>query len=65
MEHTAEQLLEARRQITSTLHKLHRVVETLEQKPDPARYRSQLTLTRRRIDAFELAVQLIDRELDE
>ena len=35
-----------------------------ESKPDPGRYRSQLTLARRRVAAFTLAADLIERELD-
>lgn len=63
MTHTREELLEAGRQIDSTLRKLREVVRTLEAKEDPARVRSQLTLARRRIAAFELAAELIEREL--
>ena len=64
MDYTKEQLEEAQRQIDSTLHKLREVVRTLEGKENPARYKSQLTLARRRIDAFTLANELIRRELD-
>lgn len=64
MTYTREQLKEALRQIDSTLHKLHEVVRTFENKPDPARYKSQLTLARRRIEAFSLAADLVRRELD-
>lgn len=63
--YTQEELREAKRQIDSTLHKLHETVRTLEAKEDPRRYRSQLTLARRRIEAFTLAVRLIERELTE
>lgn len=63
MRYTAEELAEARRQIDSTLHKLQEVVKTLEAKEEPARYRSQLTLARRRIEAFTIARDLIQREL--
>ena len=63
MKYTAEELAEARRQIDSTLHKLQEVVKTLEAKKEPARYRSQLTLARRRIAAFTIARDLIQREL--
>lgn len=63
MKYTAEELAEARRQIDSTLHKLQEVVKTLEAKEEPARYRSQLTLARRRIEAFTIARDLIQREL--
>ena len=62
MEYTKEELQEARRQIDSTLHKLRQTVKTLEGKENPARYKSQLTLANRRIQAFELAVGLIQRE---
>ena len=64
MEYTKEELQEARRQIDSTLHKLRQTVKTLESKENPARYKSQLTLANRRIQAFELAVGLIQKELE-
>lgn len=64
MPYTEEQLTEAKRQIDSTLHKLREVVKTLEGKENPARYKSQLTLARHRIEAFTLASELILRELE-
>ena len=64
MPYTQEQLTEAKRQIDSTLHKLREAVKTLEGKENPDRYKSQLTLARRRIDAFTLANELIQRELE-
>ncbi len=63
MDYTREDLLEAHRQIGSTVHKLLEVVKTLEAKPDPTHYKAQITLARRRVDAFTLAMALIDREL--
>ena len=63
MDDSKEQLTEARRQIDSTVHKLRQTVKTLEQKPEPTRYRSQLTLARRRIKAFSIAVALIEEHL--
>lgn len=63
MTYTKEDLIEAQRQIDSTLRKLHQVVLTLEAKPDPSRCRSQITLARRRIHAFGIAAELIGREL--
>ena len=63
MEYTREQLLEARRQIDSTLHKLRETVKTLRAKENPERYKSQITLAQRRIRAFELANSLVEREL--
>lgn len=63
MELSKEELMEAKRQIDSTLHKLRETVKTLESKEDPARYRSQITLAQRRIKAFEIANHLIEEEL--
>ncbi len=63
MEVSKEELMEAKRQIDSTLHKLRETVKTLESKEDPARYRSQITLAQRRIKAFEIANHLIEKEL--
>ena len=63
MQYTKEALIQARRQIDSTLHKLREVAKTLEGKDNPARYKSQITLAQRRIAAFEIANALIDREL--
>ena len=64
MQHTDEQLTEAKRQIDSTLHKLRETLKTLEGKENPSRYKSQITLARRRIEAFGIAVDLIEKELD-
>ena len=63
MIHSKEELLEAKRQIDSTLHKLQETVKTLEGKENPIRYKSQITLAKLRIQAFTLAVSLIEREL--
>ena len=54
-------LAEAKRQIGSLLHKLRKTVETLEAKGDPSRYKSQITLARRRVEALEVAEALIER----
>ena len=56
-------LLEAKRQIDSTLHKLRETVKTLTAKENVKRYQSQITLANRRIQAFEIANCLIEREL--
>nr|WP_325257334.1 hypothetical protein [uncultured Oscillibacter sp.] len=63
MPFSKEELTEAKRQIDSTLHKLRKAAEAFQAKEHPERYRSQITLVRRRIQAFELAVRLIEREL--
>ena len=65
MHHPKEELLEAKRQIDSTLHKLRETVKTLEGKENPTRYKSQITLANRRIQAFTIAVSLIERELEQ
>ena len=65
MIYSKEELLEAKRQIDSTLHKLRETVRTLEGKGNAARCKSQITLAKRRIQAFTIAVQLIERELEQ
>lgn len=64
MRYTDDQLTEAKRQIDSTLHKLRENLKTLEGRENPSRYKSQITLARRRIEAFGIAVDLIEKELD-
>jgi hypothetical protein len=63
MEYTKEELIEAKRQIDSTLHKLREVIKTFESKENPTRYKSQITLTKRRIRAFEIANSFIENEI--
>lgn len=63
MNFSCEELLEAKRQIDSTLHKLREVIKTLEAKDEPERYKSQITLAKRRVKAFEIADSLIEGEL--
>ncbi len=63
MDFSKDDLLEAQRQIGSTLHKLRETVKTLEAKEQPQRYKSQITLAKRRIQAFEIAACLIENEL--
>ena len=65
MTYTEEDLLEAKRQIDSTLHKLRETLKTLGEKENPTRCQSQITLARRRIQAFTIAVSLIERELEQ
>lgn len=65
MDYTKEDLLEAKRQIDSTLHKLKEVIKTLESKENVGRYKSQITLAKRRVAAFTLAEELVERELKE
>ena len=63
MEHSTEELKEAKRQIDSTLHKLRQTVKTFEAKEHAERYKSQITLAKRRIQAFEIANELIEKEM--
>lgn len=65
MEYSWEQLLEAKRQIDSTLRKLRATIQTFEGKEDAQRYKSQITLAKRRVEAFTLANELISRELEQ
>ena len=65
MTYSKEELAEAKRQIDSTLHKLRETVRTLDGKGNAARCKSQITLAKRRIQAFTIAVQLIERELEQ
>ena len=63
MEYTKEELIEAKRQIDSTLHKLKETIRTFESKENPERYKSQITLAKRRVRAFEIANDFIENEL--
>ncbi|MCI8689978.1 MAG: hypothetical protein HFF85_00140 [Oscillibacter sp.] len=63
MDFAKSDLLEAKRQIDSTLRKLRETVKTLTAKENVKRYQSQITLANRRIQAFEIANCLIEREL--
>ena len=65
MTYTKDELVDAKRQIGSTLHKLRETVKTLEGKENPVRLKSQITLARRRIQAFTIAVSLIEEELEQ
>lgn len=64
MEYTKEDLSEAKRQIESTLHKLRETIKTFEAKEHPEKYRSQITLAKRRVKAFEIAAHLIEKEME-
>ncbi len=63
MEYTKEDLMEAKRQIDSTLHKLRETIKTLESKENSERYKSQITLAKRRVRAFEIANYFIEKEI--
>lgn len=64
MNHSKEELLEAKRQTESTLH------QAAGNDQDPGGKRScplqtQITLAKRRIQAFTIALSLIERELEQ
>ena len=63
MTYTKDDLMEAKRQIDSTVRKLEQAIKTLESKENVSRNKSQITLAKRRVKAFEIAVCLIDREI--
>ena len=63
MEYSKDDLVEAKRQIDSTLHKLRKTIKTLESKENPQRYKSQITLAKRRVKAFEIANYFIEKEI--
>ena len=63
MDFSKDDLLEAKRQIDSTLHKLRETIKTLESKENAERYKSQITLAKRRVKAFEIANYFIEREI--
>ena len=63
MEFSKDDLVEAKRQIDSTLHKLRETIKTFESKEDNHKYKSQITLAKNRIKAFEIANYLIDKEI--
>ena len=58
MRYTPEELAEARRSIDSTLRKCEKALEKL--RPGSSAH----TLTVRRIRAFRIALELIDREME-
>lgn len=64
MSYSKEDLREATRQINSTIHKLVETIKTFEEKENVERYKSQITLAKRRLDAFTIANRLIGKELE-
>lgn len=64
MEFSRDDLIEAKRQIDSTLHKLRETIKTFESKENSERYKSQITLAKRRVRAFEIANYFITNEIE-
>ena len=65
MPYSKQELLEARRQISSTLHKLEETVRTLEGKENPARCKPQITLAKRRTGPSTIEMELMGPELQQ
>lgn len=63
-ERTNEEVVEAKRQIDSLLYKLKETVKTLEGKENPSRYKSQITLAKRRVEVLTIANELIEKEIN-
>lgn len=64
MEYTKADLMEAKRQIDSTLHKLQETIKSFASKENSERYKSQVTLAKRRVKAFEIANHFIENEIE-
>ena len=64
MDFSQDELKEAKRQIDSTLHKLRETIKTFEAKENAERYKSQITLAKRRVKAFEIANWFIENEIN-
>ena len=64
MDFSKDELKEAKRQIDSTLHKLRETIKTFEAKENAERYKSQITLAKRRVKAFEIANWFIENEIN-
>lgn len=60
-DYSEEELLKAKRQISSILHKLRETACTLREKENADRLKSQITLAERRIQALEIANTLIEK----
>jgi len=59
MPYELNELIEAKRQIDSTLRKLRETVKTFESKENPDRYKSQITLAKRRVLSANLREMLV------
>lgn len=64
MDFSKDELKEAKRQIDSVLHKLRETIKTFEAKESAERYKSQITLAKRRVKSFEIANWFIENEIN-
>jgi len=60
---TTPELVDARGAIQSSIRKIEKSLETLLKKDPPPK--SQVTLTKRNLQALRLALSLIEREIEE
>lgn len=64
MEFSKDELIETQKQIDSILCKLRETIKTFEAKENVERYKSQITLAKRRVKAFEIAKYFISNEIE-
>lgn len=64
-EYSIEELLAAKKSLVSTLRKIEKAVVSLEEKQaNGSKNQSQITLSKNRVAALNLSLDLIERELD-
>lgn len=63
MDYAVAELEDARRQIASVLHKLQASLDSMQNRADAGKLKSQITLAQRRIKAFKLANALIEKAM--
>ncbi|AWX56511.1 hypothetical protein AB432_016345 [Brevibacillus brevis] len=51
--------------ITLKIGEVRETVKTFKAKENPTKYKPQITLAKRRIEAFEISVSLIEREIND
>lgn len=64
MDYSMDELIEAKQQIDFTLYKLREIIKTLQAKENAFRYKSQITLAKRRVQTFEIANHFIEAEVE-
>ncbi|HIZ54146.1 MAG TPA: hypothetical protein IAA20_09410 [Candidatus Enterococcus avicola] len=64
-EYLIEELLTAKKSLVSTLRRIEKAVVSLEEKQaNGSKNQSQITLSKNRVAALNLSLDLIERELD-
>lgn len=63
-EYTIEELSAAKKSLVSTLSKIEKAIVSLEEKQTKGgNYKSQITLSKNRVAALKLSLDLIEREI--